>query len=450
MPGTIRISVLEAVELPETFSDGTSVEHVTAKVTLGTRQFKTESRIVNDKRIGSWNSNFVFLVTNLRDKLVVAICDNEDHCLTQTCIEVPSIIEKGSQDGFVELKGGGRIHLSMSFILTNEERKKIQGMRLAVLKRREEERVKKTIIFRNVQPYAENDLEAASASAVTITEIDGSADGEIKDLKETTTGRLGFGSTMKPLMRVLMFDYARAVGLQSRQECKRIAKKTKFLAAENEHFEYAVPANVLDEDNRSIEGRRLLSVLDSEPAAVVTSSCKQSFVSGDMRKVDFKGGTLHVNLNNLTQRSDGQQGVRPVNFGKESPQLELPFGLGPGRDARLGPGARWAQKIGLDSRWTSPQKARRFVRVEWNSKVSAPRTSFLKVIKAAGSSHEAYGDDRSLQERHNLSNSIGAVLNKVVGGATILLAALFMMWPLSENATASHFCHLVRLCLSHH
>lgn len=43
-------------------------------------------------------------------------------------IEIPSIIEKGSRDEIVKLEGGGRIHLRMSFVLTDEERKKIETM----------------------------------------------------------------------------------------------------------------------------------------------------------------------------------------------------------------------------------------------------------------------------------------------------------------------------------
>jgi len=49
-------------------------------------------------------------------------------CGAVAAIEIPSIIEKGSRDEFVKLEGGGRIHLKMSFILTDEERKKIETM----------------------------------------------------------------------------------------------------------------------------------------------------------------------------------------------------------------------------------------------------------------------------------------------------------------------------------
>jgi hypothetical protein len=61
-------------------------------------------------------------------------------------------------------------------------------------------------------------------------------------------------------------------------------------------------------------------------------------------------------------------------------------------------------------------QARRFITIERNGQVSAPskaRARILKLIKAAAGSHDAYGNDQTLQEHHNLSESIGAFLNKV-------------------------------------
>lgn len=61
-------------------------------------------------------------------------------------------------------------------------------------------------------------------------------------------------------------------------------------------------------------------------------------------------------------------------------------------------------------------QARQIVRFEWNGQVSDPfkaRAKILKLIKAASGSHEVCGDDQRLEERHSLTDSIGAVLNKV-------------------------------------
>jgi hypothetical protein len=67
-------------------------------------------------------------VTNLRDKLVVAVCNVDDEAVTQIDIEIPSIVERGYRDEFMDFNGGGRIHLILSFALTDEERRKIQIM----------------------------------------------------------------------------------------------------------------------------------------------------------------------------------------------------------------------------------------------------------------------------------------------------------------------------------
>lgn len=49
-------------------------------------------------------------------------------CGSLAAIQIPSIIQKGCRDEFVSLNKGGRIHLKMNFVLTDEERKKIETM----------------------------------------------------------------------------------------------------------------------------------------------------------------------------------------------------------------------------------------------------------------------------------------------------------------------------------
>ena len=64
--------------------------------------------------------------------------------------------------------------------------------------------------------------------------------------------------------------------------------------------------------------------------------------------------------------------------------------------------------------WLSLQ-GRRILRDEWGGHVSDPlkaRAKIFELIKAAGFSHESYGD-RSFQEHHSIADSIGAVLHKV-------------------------------------
>jgi len=83
-------------------------------------------------------------------------------------------------------------------------------------------------------------------------------------------------------------------------------------------------------------------------------------------------------------------------------------------------------------------QARQIARCAWNGPISGPfkaRAKILKLIKAASASHDVCGDDQRLEERHGLTDSIGAVLNKVVGGAAIFLVAMFMIWPGSPHGS---------------
>lgn len=83
------------------------------------------------------------------------------------------------------------------------------------MKRREEERLKRTVVFQTVEPNYQNELKKSPVSTLTITEVDVSTTDNSKALKSTEDGPLGFGSTTKPLPLLPMFDYARAVGSQS-------------------------------------------------------------------------------------------------------------------------------------------------------------------------------------------------------------------------------------------
>lgn len=252
MPGTIKVSVLEAVDLPEVLTDGPIGKDVTAKVTLGPRMFKTQPGVADGGRIASWNSDFAFPVMNLRDKLVISICDSEDHSVTQTAIEIPSIIQKGSRDEFVALNKGGRIHLRMSFVLTDDERKKIETMRVAALKRKEEaERLKKTVIVQPVTP--EKELKKSLIPTVAITEVDVSTTGDKNDLKEPAHGPLDDRkdstiagdkkdatttlkkSTPKPPAPKPMFNYAKAIGMPP--GAKKTVKKPSAAVSDSSSIE---------------------------------------------------------------------------------------------------------------------------------------------------------------------------------------------------------------------
>ncbi|KAG0594342.1 hypothetical protein M758_UG068700 [Ceratodon purpureus] len=386
-------------------------------------------------------------------------------CGAIAAIDIPSIIEKGSRDEFVELEGGGRIHLRMCFVLTDEERKKIETMRLSTMKRREEERLQRTVVFQTVQPTFEKKLSKSPVSSVTITEVDASTTDGRKAPKVTENGPLGFGSTTKPLVPMPMFDYARAVGSQA-SRCF-IRTERGFNAGGSFNSGIAVKAinddmnlqeqsvgehtnvrgkgrndstesaNDYQEVERRIDSQRARNTPAADAWAVAICNIKDCVVSeGQLEKGSLSGDSTYMTFRERMQNRDRFLRPRAAYTKTEFPKFEDQSGQGIRSEARSGPGARWAQKSGLETTWTSPKKARRILREEWNGHVTDPlkaRAKIFELIKLVGFSHESYSD-RSFQEHQSISDSVGAVFHKVVGGAAMLLAALFMMWPIVEGA----------------
>ncbi|KAL2612692.1 hypothetical protein R1flu_024384 [Riccia fluitans] len=147
MPGTIHVTVLEAVDLPAELKE--SPELVAVKVSLGSREFTTRYRRFETKSTGSWDSDFAFPVLNLKDKLGLALCDPEGKILTQCEVEVPSILQQGYREEYVELSAGGRLHLKLSFVLTDEERRIVNEMRIAAQRTKEKEQKDKMMVGRS-------------------------------------------------------------------------------------------------------------------------------------------------------------------------------------------------------------------------------------------------------------------------------------------------------------
>jgi hypothetical protein len=202
--------------------------------------------------------------------------------------------------------------------------------------------------------------------------------------------------------------------------------------------EPGIPASDIEEDKWGVEAKRTCCVLEAEAPILANSFCDRSTLVGEhMKNSGFHGGATHFPPKGQTLIWSRHPAVQARSSLKDVPQFEGPSGQGQRLEARPGPGARWAQKTGLETRWTSSEKARQIARCAWNGPISDPfkaRAKILKLIKAASASHDGCGDDRRLEERHGLTDSIGAVLNKVVGGAAIFLVALFMIWPIFESS----------------
>lgn len=116
------------------------------------------------------------------------------------------------------------------------------------------------------------------------------------------------------------------------------------------------PANDYMEEKRGIEGQRKRSVLEAEAALMANSFSGQSIlVDEHIRSGGFQRGSKHLPFNQ-SQNWDRQQAIRVAFSHKDIPKIECPSGQGLKLDPRPGPGARWAQKTVLETRWTSPAK----------------------------------------------------------------------------------------------
>ncbi|MCO5599477.1 hypothetical protein L7F22_053581 [Adiantum nelumboides] len=153
MPGSIHVLVLEAFDLPEAVDDG---EEVVIKVAVGAREFQTAPNKAFDRKTSPWSLEFVFPVLNLGDNLFVMLVHKTGEIISKSEIDTSSIVEKGSFEVYLLLTGGGRIHLSLSFVLTDEERQRIDIMRAAALKRREQEALKSSGISQLVEKESES------------------------------------------------------------------------------------------------------------------------------------------------------------------------------------------------------------------------------------------------------------------------------------------------------
>ncbi|XP_020529536.1 uncharacterized protein LOC105420000 isoform X2 [Amborella trichopoda] len=129
MPGTVQVSVLELADLPPSLL-GSEGNHICIRVAIGKQQCETMLHTFMEVwKLGeAWVS--VFPVLNLRDSLVIKFIDREKE-ITQT--------ERGNWEDLFELMGGGRIHLKLQFILSDEEIQRVKAMREAALRKREDE-----------------------------------------------------------------------------------------------------------------------------------------------------------------------------------------------------------------------------------------------------------------------------------------------------------------------
>lgn len=98
-------------------------------------------------------------------------------------------------------------------------------------------------------------------------------------------------------------------------------------------------------------------MLETGAAAMGTSHFEKCiFVEGQMEKRILNRSSTHSPYPGQMQICDGHQRIRPLVIKVESPRIEGEPGQGQRFEERSRPGARWAHKTGLETRWTSPKK----------------------------------------------------------------------------------------------
>jgi len=82
---------------------------------------------------------FSFPVTSLRDSMVMSLYDADKELLSKTEVKTRSIVELGSAVVVFNLDSGAEIILQLEFLLSDEDRKRIQEMRNSAVKRKQQE-----------------------------------------------------------------------------------------------------------------------------------------------------------------------------------------------------------------------------------------------------------------------------------------------------------------------
>jgi len=119
--------------------------------------------------------------------------------------------------------------------------------------------------------------------------------------------------------------------------------------------EAGVTASDIGEDKRGIEDERTCFVLEAEAPIMANSFSDRSILVGNQRRNSgFYRVATHLTPKSQTLIWNRYQALQTIH--KDIPKFEGPSGQDQRLEARPGPGARWAQKTGLETRWTSPEK----------------------------------------------------------------------------------------------
>ncbi|XP_006654168.1 uncharacterized protein LOC102706101 [Oryza brachyantha] len=120
MPGSIHVSAAQP-------SAGTAPLFL--QVALGKREYSGS--------IGQ--GEFSFPVTSLRESMVMLLYNTDKSLISQAELKTKAVVESGTMDVVFSLDNGGSIILRLQFLLSDEDRKRVQEMRNSAVKRKQQE-----------------------------------------------------------------------------------------------------------------------------------------------------------------------------------------------------------------------------------------------------------------------------------------------------------------------
>uniref|UniRef100_A0A0E0L002 Uncharacterized protein n=1 Tax=Oryza punctata TaxID=4537 RepID=A0A0E0L002_ORYPU len=120
MPGSIHVS---AAQSPAATSP------LFLQVVLGKREYNGS--------IGQ--GEFSFPVTSLRESMVMLLYNADRSLISQAELKTKAVVESGTMDVDFSLDNGGSIILRLQFLLSDEDRRRVQEMRISAVKRKQQE-----------------------------------------------------------------------------------------------------------------------------------------------------------------------------------------------------------------------------------------------------------------------------------------------------------------------
>ena len=119
-------------------------------------------------------------------------------------------------------------------------------------------------------------------------------------------------------------------------------------------------ANEDQELNCRIESQRAQNMLAAEATAMAMSNDDEYILfGGHLKKRPLSVGPSRVTSREWMLKWDGFQRAQAGYIETEHPKLEGQYGQGLRLEVRSGPGARWAQKSVLETKWTSSKKVQK-------------------------------------------------------------------------------------------